>query len=917
MIIQTLDLNLIPGRVLPMVNVSQYDKDSRTLEFTIYNGDQLFDLTGLSAYIQGLKPDGHGFNYSATIADGKVTANVEEQMTVVAGRVMCEIILMDGTDRAGTGNFILNVEAAAMPDGSNMSESDYSYIEELIEDAQEAATDSEAWAVGERGGVPVGPTDPTYHNNSHYWSQQAAANDMTGATATTPGVHGLAPAPAAGDQDKFLKGDGTWSNPPYPSDMTGATALLPGTHGLVPAPAAGDEDKVLKGDGTWGTPPSGGHTIQNPSGTDMTQRSTLQFTGSGVTVSDDAINDKTVVGITAGGLLPHLVITSEAGATITITKDGTTISALETTSGTFEVDVPSFGTWTIIMNYGGDTYNQNVTIDTVKIYTTTIMAFSATILVTYPSGATCTCTGEGQSYTASGTPYTFTVHSTGTFTITVTLDGVSKTDTMVITEDGQASAVTIKFGTINLTLANEFVGLSITCVNGGTSISKTASSTSLVFRPPTTGTWTMSGTVNGVTYSTDATISDLDTAVSASLQTVPEGSTVLPTDDIQTWLACAGITDKAYTTLEEVLADSTTLLALISDNNAVDYLVRSKGFTEKSQALVPTMTGYNTPSGEVVYSSEYNNTKYNAWHAFDKDDSTYWQSSNSGNQYIGYHFTSQKCVKKITLKRSSQNGVTDPAKLKISDNGSSWTDVDSFSVSATFDVQKFYIPANTQSKTYAAVELTNYLGGDGIAELQFYSGKSIGDSQNAMQYIGANNYAADTLLADSDWCEEICNSTYFENVLNVKGPTMTGNTTPSGTCIKSSILGAEYDAYKAFDNDDSTRWVSQEQTTFSQQYIGYEFPSTIDCYLARIKNDVRSVTGVVTSTGNAIQGSDGNTWATLADDISVAWNGIFQNIILGKSSYQSFRLLINNPMYSSTNKHADLASMQFYGREDV
>ena len=35
------------------------------------------------------------------------------------------------------------------------------------------------------------------------------------------------------------------------SDMTGATASTAGTHGLVPAPAAGDQDKVLKGDGTW------------------------------------------------------------------------------------------------------------------------------------------------------------------------------------------------------------------------------------------------------------------------------------------------------------------------------------------------------------------------------------------------------------------------------------------------------------------------------------------------------------------------------------------------------------------------------------------------------------------------------------------------------------------------------------------
>ena len=220
MITQTLDLNLIPGRVLPMVNVSQYDKDSRTLEFTIYNGDQSFSLSGLSAYIQGLKPDGHGFNYSATVSPTKITADVTEQMTACAGRVMCEVVIMSGTDRIGTGNFILNVEAAAMPDGTDQSSSDYSYVQELLEEAQqivdgaeEYVEDAEAWAVGERGGVPVDPSDPTYENSAHYWALQAsgAGNDMTGATASTPGAHGLVPAPSAGDQDKYLKGDGTWA----------------------------------------------------------------------------------------------------------------------------------------------------------------------------------------------------------------------------------------------------------------------------------------------------------------------------------------------------------------------------------------------------------------------------------------------------------------------------------------------------------------------------------------------------------------------------------------------------------------------------------------------------------------------------------------------------------------------------------
>ena len=39
-------------------------------------------------------------------------------------------------------------------------------------------------------------------------------------------------------------------------DMKGASASTAGTHGLVPAPAAGNQGKYLKGDGTWGTPPN-------------------------------------------------------------------------------------------------------------------------------------------------------------------------------------------------------------------------------------------------------------------------------------------------------------------------------------------------------------------------------------------------------------------------------------------------------------------------------------------------------------------------------------------------------------------------------------------------------------------------------------------------------------------------------------
>ena len=42
----------------------------------------------------------------------------------------------------------------------------------------------------------------------------------------------------------------------------------------------------------------------------------------------------------------------------------------------------------------------------------------------------------------------------------------------------------------------------------------------------------------------------------------PNGATATPTDDVQTWLHCANIWNKSYTTISEVVADTTTLNTL-------------------------------------------------------------------------------------------------------------------------------------------------------------------------------------------------------------------------------------------------------------------------------------------------------------------------------------------------------------------
>lgn len=88
----------------------------------------------------------------------------------------------------------------------------------------------------------------TYVNN-YVTSAVADLKDMTGATVSRDGVHGLVPAPGRGEtKNRFLQADGTWAVVP---DLTGATSAKAGTGGLVPAPTAGSNTRYLRSDGTW------------------------------------------------------------------------------------------------------------------------------------------------------------------------------------------------------------------------------------------------------------------------------------------------------------------------------------------------------------------------------------------------------------------------------------------------------------------------------------------------------------------------------------------------------------------------------------------------------------------------------------------------------------------------------------------
>lgn len=182
MITQSINLNLIPGGVLPRFNVSQYDKGSRVLQFNLFSGSLPFEVPeGSTVTIQGTKKDMTGFQYPCTYQGSLVVSDLYDQMTVLAGEVTTELVITDTSlNILGTCNFIIDVEQAALSKDIPISETELPLLQEAIQaaasasasaqDAENKAEDAEAWANGTRGGVPVGPSDPTYQKNAKYFA---------------------------------------------------------------------------------------------------------------------------------------------------------------------------------------------------------------------------------------------------------------------------------------------------------------------------------------------------------------------------------------------------------------------------------------------------------------------------------------------------------------------------------------------------------------------------------------------------------------------------------------------------------------------------------------------------------------------------------------------------------------------------
>lgn len=153
---QTINLNIIPGEVYPIVQCSQGDV-GRQFKIKLYDGDSSYSVpSGATLMIIGKKQDDNIFEYSTGLSTSgnEVTVTLQEQMTTTEGFVTCELKILSGSNILGTANFFLKVEGGIL-DGSE-SESALDIVTQVInasstatQDAQSAAQSASAAAQSE------------------------------------------------------------------------------------------------------------------------------------------------------------------------------------------------------------------------------------------------------------------------------------------------------------------------------------------------------------------------------------------------------------------------------------------------------------------------------------------------------------------------------------------------------------------------------------------------------------------------------------------------------------------------------------------------------------------------------------------------------------------------------------------------
>ena len=638
---QNTKLNVVPGGIIPVVNVSQYDVN-RSISFTLYDGNGAAELeSGTAVSIEGTKPDGHGFQYEGTLADNVATFNTTQQMTVLVGAIECKLTLRKGSQVIGTAMFILDVEKAGINEDTVISDTDIPMIISLATEQMEraeAAADSASESAIVSGSA-----------------MRIAGESAAICASILPVVRGY-------------------------KESAEQSAVVSGSYMRVAGESAEDAEYWARyAEAHAGT----GHIIVDKNGTVMAQREKLKFLNSNVT--DDLANNQTIVSPTGSGSGGSniTIITSETtlrGKTVTVSGTSETKTTTIDANGKAEIDgFMETGTITVSASDGTETATRTVSIPYFGNYAVTLSFWAATLSISTDSpalyGQTVTVKDANNQTVATATmsaqgACSATVSATGTYTVSAVGDGVTVSESVSVSAQTTYNvSLHLWTATVSIsTTSSELYGQTITVKKGGSTVGTTTFSAqgSASYSAHDTGEYTFECTYSGQTYSDSVTVS-AETSYTATINTnitvtvtlySAAADTVSFTDLTGAKTAVTDNTGKAENVSITVEPNSTSVTFTSSVAKDPDNL--SNDYT-KAVSITSGMTAiYVMPVDDCLYWYGYKSANLEdvtLANGYDRSDYTYRAPTYNTNNYY-YTTSSQDFSISCAANKNAISGTT-------------------------------------------------------------------------------------------------------------------------------------------------------------------------------------------------------------------------------------------------------------------
>lgn len=539
---------------------------------------------------------------------------------------------------------------------------------------------------------------------------QSKVDEMTGATADKDGTSGTVPAPKAGEENMFLRGDGTWAK------VSGGSSIAPKAT-VDPAISSGNAKVTI----SWGDPEDvvlDGAVLSAWKGTKLVMKESgyPDNESDGALILDNTVRDayKTsgyvVDGLTNGntyyfklfpystdGIYNYQDSNKLLGNPSLVKLDSCTNMSLSLAMGSVTVS------WTDP--------------EATKTVDGNTATWAKTVLV-YKQGSIAPMSISDGIIAVEETVQN--TYSTSGFEVLGLTDGQEYTFALfaISTENSYSDAVSASvqlWATLNITTTETTLyEKEVTVTNHVSTVTGTFSSTgSISLNIPWIGSTVITATDGTETGDETIEITAYMDTYSLQFSFVPDGETITPVDDVAILLKCAGIKDKSYTTMDELLADEQAMGDITMSENAMKYLARSTGFADAVCAneafmtllgaspyvdatvlnsdiwvkyicnsayfesvlcdKVPTMTSNTEPYGECFCDSVFQNSAETLpYHAF-ADDNYGWIGSNINGGYVGYKFVKPINVRRVHVLPTFYNSSrAKDIKIEGSNDGKIW-----------------------------------------------------------------------------------------------------------------------------------------------------------------------------------------------------------------------------------------------------